>query len=119
MTGYVFDVVSELFLFGLVPLFLTVATVWSLWHVLEKINPDEVTDIESFLTFIVVVVPFVLIVYFGLAVINYDEIAALSGWPLVLPLDNLLSPLLAGAVAFYIGQTMWLWRDWRKLRIPR
>ena len=27
----------------LVPLFLTLATVWILWHSLEKINPDEVT----------------------------------------------------------------------------
>ena len=33
----------ELILFGLVPLFLTLATVWILWHSLEKINPDEVT----------------------------------------------------------------------------
>ena len=29
---------SELILFGLVPLFLTLATVWILWHSLEKIN---------------------------------------------------------------------------------
>jgi hypothetical protein len=27
----------------LVPLFLTLATVWILWHSLEKIKPDEVT----------------------------------------------------------------------------
>jgi hypothetical protein len=33
----------ELILFGLVPLFLTLATVWILWHSLEKINPHEVT----------------------------------------------------------------------------
>jgi hypothetical protein len=33
----------ELILFDLVPLFLTLATVWILWHFLEKINPDEVT----------------------------------------------------------------------------
>jgi hypothetical protein len=30
-----------------------------------------------------------------------------------------LSPAIVGAVAFYIGQTMWLWWGWRKLRIPR
>jgi hypothetical protein len=34
---------TELILFGLVPLFLTLAPVWILWHSLEKINPDEVT----------------------------------------------------------------------------
>jgi len=66
-----------------------------------------------------VVVPFVMLIWFGLAVINYDAIAALSGWPLVLPLNSPLSPLIAGAAAFYIGQTMWLWWDWRKLRIPQ
>jgi hypothetical protein len=76
-------------------------------------------DLQFLLTFIVAVVPFVIIIYFGLAVINYDSIAGRSGWPLVLPLDSLLSPLIVGALAFYIGQTMWLWWDWRKLRKPR
>jgi hypothetical protein len=36
-----------------------------------------------------------------------------------LPLDSRLSLLIVGALAFYIGQTMWLWWDWRKLRKPR
>jgi heme/copper-type cytochrome/quinol oxidase subunit 2 len=113
------SVVSELILGGLVTLFLIVATVWILWRFLVKINPDEARDIQPFLTFVLVVVPFVMIIYFGLAVINYDAMAGLSGWPLVLPLDSLLSPLIAGALAFYIGQTMWLWWDWRKLPKPR
>jgi hypothetical protein len=76
-------------------------------------------NLQFLLTFIIAVVPFVIIIYFGLAVINYDAIAGLSGWPLVLPLDSLLSPLIVGALAFYIGQTMWLWWDWSKLRKPR
>jgi hypothetical protein len=33
-----------------------VATVWIIWLVLEKINPDEVADIRTFLTFIIAVV---------------------------------------------------------------
>jgi hypothetical protein len=78
--------------------------------------PNDVKGLQFFLTFIVVIIPFVIIVYFGVAVINYDAIAARSGWPLVLPLDSLFSPLIVGAVTFYIGQTMWLWWDWRKLR---
>ena len=90
-----------------------------LWYVVKKAFPHDVKDLQFLLTFIVVVVPFVLVIYFGLAVINYDAIAALSGWPLVLPLDSPLSPPIVGALAFYIGQTMWLWWDWRKLRIPR
>jgi hypothetical protein len=50
MTGFVLENASELILFGFAPLFATVATVWIIWYVLEKNNPDEVTDIESFLT---------------------------------------------------------------------
>ncbi|HMF26756.1 MAG TPA: hypothetical protein VKG24_32210 [Pseudolabrys sp.] len=100
-------------------LVVAIATVFSLWYVVKRAFTDDVKDLQLFLTFIVVVVPFVILIYFGLAVINYDSIAALSDWPLVLPLDRPSSPLIAGALAFYIGQTMWLWWDWRKLRIPR
>jgi hypothetical protein len=64
-------------------------------------------------TFITVIVPFVMLIYFGLAIINYDAIAARSGWPQALPLKGLLSPPLVGAVVFYIGQTVWLWWRWR------
>jgi len=38
MTGFALETASELILFGLVPLFLTLATVWILWHSLE---PDD------------------------------------------------------------------------------
>jgi hypothetical protein len=100
-------------------LLLSVGTVSIIWYVAKKIFPDDVKDFQFLLTFIVAVVPFVFLVWLGLAVINYDAIAALSGWPLVLPLDRPPSPLILGAVAFYIGQTVWLWWDWRKLRIPR
>jgi hypothetical protein len=110
---------DEIVLIDLLALVVAIATVSILWYVVKKAFPDDVKDLQLFLTFIVVIIPFVIIVYFGLAVINYDAIAALSGWPLVLPLDSLLSPLIVGAVAFYIGQTMWLWWDWSKLRIPR
>jgi tungstate transport system substrate-binding protein len=113
---FLFD---EIVLIDLLALVVAIATVSILWHVVKKAFADDVKDLQFFLTFIVVVVPFVIVIYFGLAVINYDAIAGLSGWPLVLPLDSLLSPLIVGALAFYIGQTMWLWWDWRKLRKPR
>ena len=111
--------IDEIVLIDLLALVVAIATVSILWYVVKKAFPDDVKGLQFFLTFIVVVVPFVIIIYFGLAVINYDAMAGLSGWPLVLPLDSLLSPLIVGALAFYIGQTMWLWWDWRKLRIPR
>ena len=97
-------------------LFLAVATVFILWYVCKKIFRDDVKDLQFLLTFIGVVVPFVIIIYFGLAVINYDAIAAGAGWPPVLPLDGLLSLPIVGMAIFYVGQTVWLWWDWRKLR---
>jgi hypothetical protein len=113
---FLFD---ELVLVDLLALVVAIATVSILWYVVKKAFPDEVKDLQFLLTFIAVVVPFVMLIWFGLAVINYDAIAALAGWPLILPLGRPLSPLIVGVVAFYIGQTMWLWWDWNKLRIPR
>jgi hypothetical protein len=110
---------DEIELIVLLAIFLAVVTVSILWYVAKRIFPDDVEDLQFFLTFIIVAVPFVMLVWFGLAVINYDVIAGRSGWPLVLPLDTPLWPLIVGLAAFYIGQTMWLWWDWRKLRIPR
>ena len=106
--------VYEIILVDLVALFLAVATVWILWYVLKKISLDEVRDARSFLTFILVIVPFVMLIYFGLATLNYDVMATRSGWPQALPLKRLSLPVL-GAAAFYIGQTAWLWSRWRKL----
>jgi tungstate transport system substrate-binding protein len=113
---FLFD---EIVLIDLLALLLSVGTVSIIWYVAKKIFADEVKDLQFFLTFIIAVIPFVMIIYFGLAVINYDAMAALSGWPLVLPLDTPLSPPVVGLAAFYIGQTMWLWWDWGKLRKPR
>jgi len=80
-----------------------------LWYVVKKAFPDEVRDLRFFLTFIIVIVPFVLTVWFGLAIINYDVITIGSGWPPALPLRGSLSPPIIGAVIFYVGQTLWLW----------
>jgi uncharacterized membrane protein len=85
-----------------------------LWYVLETIFPDEVRDPQFFLTFIIVFVPLVMLVYFGLAFLNYDAIAAQFGRPTALPLGP-LSPEALGAAVCYIGLTVWLWSRWRKL----
>ena len=111
--------IDEIVLVDLLALFLSVVTVSILWYVVKKVFPDDAKDLQSFVTFIVAVVPFVMIVYFGLAVINYVAMAGRSGWPPILPLNGLLSPLILGAAVFYIAQTVWLWSDWRKLQIPR
>ena len=69
----------EIILIDLVTLFLMVATVLILWYGVKKILPEETRDLQFFLTFIVVVVPFVMLIYFGLAVINYDAMTRSSG----------------------------------------
>ncbi len=108
--------IYEIVLIDLLALFLAVGTVSVLWHISKRTSPNEVKELGSFLTFIFVVVPFVILVYFGMALINYDAMAMRSDWPPVLPLKGPLSAPLISAVIFYIGQTLWLWRDWRKLR---
>ena len=71
---------------------------WILWYVLEKISLDEVKDARFFLIFILVIVPFVMLIYFGLATLNYDVMTR-SGWPQTLPLRRLSPPVL-GVAAF-------------------
>jgi hypothetical protein len=115
MTGAAFETVSELILLCFLPLFLTVATVWILWQALKKIEPS--VDIRSFLTFIVVIVPFAMFVCLGAAAISHDVIATWSGSPTALPLNPPLHAMVAGTV-IYIGQTAWLWWSWRKQRLP-
>jgi hypothetical protein len=79
---------EEIVLIDLLALVVSIATVFILWYVIKKAFPDDVKDLQYFFLFIVVVVPFVILIYFGLAVIKYDSIAARSGWPLDLPLDR-------------------------------
>ena len=105
--------IDEIVIFDLLALCLAVVTVNIIWYVVKKAFPDEERDLRFFLTFILVVVPFVLIICFGFAIINYDAMAVRSGWPPALPLQDLLSPPIIGLVIFYIGQTLWLWSSWR------
>ena len=111
--------IDEIVLVDVLAFFLSIATVSFLWYVLKKTLPDEVKDFPFLLTFIIAIVPFVILVYFGGALINYNAIAIQFDWPEVLPLSDLLLPVIVGATVFYIGQTVWLWWDWHKLRIAR
>ena len=54
-------------LFVLLALFLTVATIWLLLYAIEK-RPKEI-DARFFLVFIIVIIPVVMFIYFGLAAI--------------------------------------------------
>jgi hypothetical protein len=93
-------------------LFLTVATLWILLYA----NPNEGSSPRDFFVLIVVVMPFVMLIYFGLGVIICDKISLARGWPTALPLQLSSAEALA-VVVTYIGLTLWLWLRWRKLRL--
>ena len=91
-------------------LFLTVATLWILSYATD---PNEGSSPQDFFVLIIAVIPFVMLIYFGLAVIICDKISAARGWPPTL--HPQLAEVLAVAVT-YSGLTVWLWLRWRKLR---
>jgi hypothetical protein len=97
---------SEIILLELIALFLTVATMWILLFAIKAFSPDD------FLVVILVIIPFVMLIYFGSAITICSEIAARSGPPL--PLELSLRKVVPLTVT-YIGLTLWLWFRWRKL----
>jgi len=101
------SVTAEIIPIDLVALFLTVATVWIVWYVVTEIVQDDVTHLQTFLTFAFVTIPFVMLVYFGSALIIYDAMTA-PPWPTLLPSKLSLREFLAAAV-IYVGLTAWLW----------
>jgi hypothetical protein len=93
----------------LVALFLTAATLWLFLHAAQTISPN---DPEIFWVFIFVVIPFVMLVYFGLAFIIDDTISL--GATSLTPKENELSfaESLFAAVS-YVGLSGWVWLRWR------
>ena len=90
-------------LFVLLALVLTVATIWLLLHAIET-RPNEI-DARFFLVFIIVIIPFVMGIYFGLAAIICNEIVA-AGRP-ILPLELLALRKIVPATVTYIGLSTW------------
>ena len=96
-------------LFVLLALFLTAATIRLLLYAIET-RPKEI-DVRSFFVLIIVIIPFVMVIYFGLATIICNEIVA--GRP-NLPLELSLRKIVPATVT-YIGLSAWVWLRWRKL----
>ena len=105
--------VENFFVYG-AALFLTVATL----RVLPKTIPrDELRDASSFFVLIIAIVTFVMLLYFGFAVIIDDMVDQRFGWPPDLPLgSSLWGPEIWAGAVIYTGLTLWLWWRWRKLR---
>jgi hypothetical protein len=65
------------------------------------------SNARSFLVLIIVIIPFVMVIYFGLATIMCNEIvAARSGRP-ILPLELLSLRKIVPATVTYIGLSTW------------
>jgi hypothetical protein len=93
-------------------LFLTVATLYAA----KTSDPNKGSSPRDFFVLITVVMPFVMVIYFGLAVIICDKISVSRGWPTALPLQIFSRAEGLAAAVTYIGLTAWLWLRWRKLR---
>ncbi len=57
--------IDEIVFIDLLALFLSVATVEIVWYVVKKALPNEVADAQFFMVFILVVVPFVMLIFSG------------------------------------------------------
>ena len=66
------------------------------------------------MTFIIVFVPFVMLIYFGLDAIIDDAVATGAGWPPEFPFG--LPPEIPFLAVVCIGLTVWLGMRWRKLK---
>jgi hypothetical protein len=82
----------------LVALFLAVATFWFFSYTTQTISPKE-SDPQFFWVLIIVVIPFVILVYFGLAFILSDKISEETGWLTAMPSAPTFTQRLAAAVA--------------------
>jgi hypothetical protein len=97
-------------------LFLTAATLWFFSYANQTISPKH-TDLRSFLVFIVVVIPFLMLIYFGLAILISDTISVGGAWLTADDQVLTFSEYLVLAVS-YVGLSGWLWLRWRNPTAP-
>jgi hypothetical protein len=97
--------------------FAPTATIRILLYAIQEFIPDDFGDPQFFWIVILVMIPFVMLIYFGLAIIICNEITARSGRPTVLPLE-LSSRKIVPATVTYIGLTLWVWLPKRRISEP-
>jgi hypothetical protein len=113
MFSYFTMATTEPILLYAVALLSTVATLWISCYAIETLSPNEFEDPRSFLILILVIVPFVMLIYFGLAVIIDDKINMGPGTALPLRPSH-TARTTAVVVLTYYGLSRWLWFRWRK-----
>ena len=104
----------DILLISLIALLLLLATVTSLWEILKKENPSEAKTLDHFLIFAVVIVPFAMLIYFGLAITVYEATAASqTDWP---PVSSFSLQIMAALAVIYLAIMTWLWFRWLRAR---
>lgn len=101
---------AEIILLELVALLSTVAT---MWFVLNFIGPDEFASSQTFWIILIVIIPFFMLIYFGLAIAICNWMVARFGRP-TLPSEPSLRKIVP-AIVTYIGVSAWVWLRWRKV----
>src|SRR5262249_40366745 len=96
----------------LVALFLTVATLWPF-----STQRIKETDPQLFGVLIVAVIPFLMLLYFGLAILIADSISVGAAWLTADDDELTFSESLVLAVS-YVGLSGWLWLRWRNPIAP-
>ena len=100
----------------LVALFLTVATLSPLSHLTQTIFPKKAGP-QFVWVLIVVVLPFVMLFYFGLAFLIDDTISLGADHLTAREEELSFTEGLVAAVS-YVGLSGWLWRRWRNPKAP-
>jgi len=100
----------------LVALFLTVATLWPISYPTQTIFPTK-TGPQFVWVLIVVVLPFVMLFYFGLAFL-IDDTISLGADHLTAREEELSFTEGLIAALSYVGLSGWLWLRWRNPIAP-
>ena len=100
----------------LVALFLTVATLWPFSYPTQTIFP-KLSGPQSVWVIIVVIIPFVMLFYFGLAFLIDDTISMEADHLTAREEELSFTEGLVAAVS-YVGLSGWLWLRWRNPIAP-
>ena len=107
---------AAIILLYLVALFLTVATLWPFSYPTQTIFPKKIVP-QSVWVLVVVGLPFVMLVYFGLAFLIADTISDGTAWLTAREEELSFTEGLVAAVS-YVGLSGWLWLRWRNPIAP-
>ena len=100
----------------LVALFLTVATLWPFSYPTQTIFP-KLSGPQSVWVIIVVIIPFVMLFYFGLAFLIDDTISMEADHLTAREEELSFTEGLIAALS-YVGLSGWLWLRWRNPIAP-